>query len=114
MANSPAGSGGDDGGPAPHVDTESAFDDLLETEGTLLVDFYADWCGPCRMMAPTVEELAAEVDASVVKINVEELPTVARRYDVKSIPAFVVFDDGEESERLIGMQEKSDLRAALV
>lgn len=113
MANSPARSGDDDGTAVPHVETETAFEDLLQTEETLLVDFYADWCGPCRMMAPTVEELAAEVEATVVKIDVEELPPVAARFDVKSIPAFVVFEDGEETERLVGMQEKSDLRGAV-
>jgi thioredoxin 1 len=112
MANSPARSG-DDGTAAAHVETETAFDDLLDTEETLLVDFYADWCGPCRMMAPTVEELATEVAATVVKVDVEELPPVAARFDVKSIPAFVVFEDGAETERLVGMREKSDLRSAV-
>ena len=112
MANSPARSG-DDGTAAAHVETEAAFDDLLDTEATVLVDFYAEWCGPCKVMAPTVEELAAEVKATVVKVNVEELPPVAARYDVKSIPAFVVFEDGEATERLVGMQEKSDLRGAV-
>jgi len=112
MANSPARSGGD-GTTVSHIETEAAFDDLLETEKTLLVDFYAEWCGPCQMIAPTVEELAAEVAATVVKIDVDELPPVAARYDVKSIPAFVVFEDGEETDRLVGMQEKSDLRAAV-
>jgi thioredoxin 1 len=113
MANSPARPGDDVSGAATHVETEHAFDDLLETERTVLVDFYADWCGPCKMMAPTVEELASEVETTVVKINVEEVPPVAARYDVKSIPAFVVFEDGEETDRLVGMQEKSDLAAAI-
>jgi len=113
MANSPARSGDDASGAVAHVETEHVFEDLLETEGTLLVDFYAEWCGPCKMMAPIVEELAAEVDATVAKINVEELPPVAARYEVKSIPAFVVFEDGEETDRLVGMQEKSDLAAAI-
>jgi len=113
MADSPARPGDDVSGAATHVETERAFDELLETERTVLVDFYADWCGPCKMMAPTVEELATEVEATVVKINVEEVPPVAARYDVKSIPAFVVFEDGEETDRLVGMQEKSDLAAAI-
>jgi thioredoxin 1 len=113
MADSPVRSGGGDGTATLHVETEATFEDLLETEETLLVDFYADWCGPCRMMAPTVEELAAEIEATVVKIDVEELPPVAARFDVKSIPAFVVFEDGEETERLVGIQEKSDLRGAV-
>jgi len=113
MANSPARSGDDDGPAAPHVETETAFDDLLDTETTVLVDFYAEWCGPCQLMAPTVEELATEVEATVVKVDVEEIPSVAARYDVRSIPTFVVFEAGESTEQLVGMQEKRDLRAAV-
>jgi thioredoxin 1 len=113
MANSPARSGDDDGSAVAHVETEAAFEDLLETGGTLLVDFHAEWCGPCQMMASTVEELAAEVDATVAKVDVEEVPPLAAKYDVKSIPAFVVFEDGESTRRLVGMQEQSDLRGAI-
>lgn len=96
-----------------HVETEAAFEDVLETERTVLVDFYADWCGPCQMMAPVVAELAAEVEATVLKIDVEAVPSVAARYDVTAIPAFVVFEDGDVTDRLVGMQERSDLRTAV-
>jgi len=113
MADSPARTGNDSTTAARHVGSERAFDDLLATEGTLLVDFYADWCGPCRMMASTVEELAAEADATVAKVDVDELSPIAAEYEVRSIPAFVVFEDGEPTERLVGMQEKADLRAAI-
>lgn len=113
MANTPAQSGDDADTAVAPTETEKAFEALLGTEDTLLVDFYAEWCGPCQMMAPIVEELAADVDATVAKVDVEELPPLAAQYDVKSIPAFVVFDDGETTDRLIGMQEKGELRAAL-
>jgi len=113
MANSPARSGDDAGTAARHIESEGAFEDLLAAEGTVLVDFYADWCGPCQMMASTVEELAAEEEATIAKINVDELPSVAADHEVKSIPAFVVFEDGKPTDRLVGMQEKSDLRAVI-
>ncbi|WP_436930721.1 thioredoxin family protein [Halosimplex halobium] len=113
MADSPARTGDDTGTAARHVESERAFEDLLATEGTVLVDFYADWCGPCQMMASTVDELAAEADAAVAKVDVDELSPVAAEHDVRSIPAFVVFEDGEPTDRLVGVQEKADLRAAI-
>ncbi|ELZ21100.1 thioredoxin [Halosimplex carlsbadense 2-9-1] len=113
MADSPARRGDDTGTAARHVESERAFDDLLASEGTVLVDFYADWCGPCRMMESIVEELAAEEDTTVAKVDVDALSPVAARYEVKSIPAFVVFEGGEPTDRLVGMQELSDLRRAI-
>jgi len=98
---------------APHVDSVDAFEELTASDGTVLVDFYADWCGPCQLMAPTVDDLASESEATVVKLDVEAVPEVAATYDVQSIPAFVVFEDGTPTERLVGMQEKEALRAAI-
>jgi thioredoxin 1 len=112
MADRPARAGGDSGA-VHHVETESTFRELLSSGETVFVDFYAEWCGPCRMMESIVAELAAETDATVAKVDVDDLPPVAAEYDVRSIPAFVVFEDGEPVERLVGMQEKADLRDAL-
>ena len=95
------------------VSSEDEFDQLLGNEDRILVDFYADWCGPCKMMAPTVEELADESDVSVVKIDVETLPQIATRYDVSSIPTFITFADGEIQERLVGMHAKDVLAETL-
>ena len=103
----------DDTGAAPHVDSVDAFEKLTASDGTVLVDFYADWCGPCQLMAPTVDDLASESEATVVKLDVEAVPQVAAAYDVKSIPSFVVFEDGTPTERLVGMQEKEALRAVI-
>lgn len=98
---------------AEHIEDVETFEKLITSEDRVLVDFYADWCGPCQMMAPIVDELAAETDSPVVKIDVEQLPQIATRYDVHGIPAFIVFDNGEVTEHLIGVQEKETLAQSL-
>ena len=82
--------------------------------GTVLVDFYADWCGPCRMVAPVVEEIAGErSDISVGKVNVDESGELALRFGVASIPTLIVFKDGKEYRRIVGFRPKRDILAAL-
>jgi thioredoxin 1 len=112
MANSPVRS--DDGdGAADEIESTERFENLLAAESKVLVDFYAEWCGPCKMMASTVDELAAESDAAVVKVNVETLPYLAAEYEVQSIPAFVLIEDGTKTDHLVGLQEKDDLQSAI-
>jgi len=94
---------------AEEITDQEAFDRLIREERRVLVDFYADWCGPCQLMAETVEELAAECDAAVVKIDTEALPQVAHQYGVQSIPTFLVLDDGDVVDRLVGVQNKEAL-----
>ena len=78
--------------------------------GRALVDFYADWCGPCRMMAPILEAVAAEKeDLLVAKVNVDENADLASRYGVMSIPTLVVLEDGEEIKRIVGARPKEAL-----
>ena len=78
--------------------------------GRALVDFYADWCGPCRMMAPILEAVAAEKeDLLVAKVNVDENADLASRYGVMSIPTLVVLEDGEEIKRIVGARPKDAL-----
>jgi len=78
--------------------------------GRALVDFYADWCGPCRMMAPILEAVAAEKeDLLVAKVNVDENAELASRYGVMSIPTLVVLEDGEEIKRIVGARPKEAL-----
>ena len=86
---------------------------VLEATEPVFVDFFATWCGPCRMTAPIVEEIAQEMEgkASVYKIDVDEAPDVAQRYGIMSIPTFIVFKDGQPSKKTLGAQPKEALMA---
>ncbi|MCR9295225.1 MAG: thioredoxin [bacterium] len=100
---------------AKHVNSENFESLVLNADQPTIVDFYADWCGPCRMMNPVVEELARELAgmAQVVKVNVDEAPEVASRFGVQSIPTFVVLRDGKAKQQLVGVQSKQALKSAL-
>ena len=89
--------------------------EVLNSEQPVLIDFYADWCGPCKAMAPVVEELAKEYEgkAKVGKINTDENQDIAIEYSVMSIPTFIVFKDGKAVKKMIGMQDKRTLIAAI-
>ena len=83
--------------------------------GTALVDFYADWCGPCRMVSPIVDEIAEERrDITVGKVNVDDENTLAMKYGVMSIPTLIVFQDGKEKARIVGARPKAAILAELV
>ena len=85
--------------------------EVLNSEKPVLVDFFADWCGPCKMMAPVIEELADELDgkAKVGKINVDENSDIAVEYNVMSIPTLIVFKNGKEDKRFVGLRDKEEL-----
>ena len=89
---------------------ENFEQEVLQAEKPVLVDFYADWCGPCKMMAPAVEELANEQDDVIVgKLNVDFAPELARTYKVFSIPTLILFKNGEAVEKRVGVQSKAEL-----
>jgi thioredoxin 1 len=94
-----------------HIFTGKNFEaDVLRSDKPVLVDFWAPWCGPCRMMAPVIAEIAEEVSSiKVGKINVDEEPDLAARYNVMSIPTFILFKDGAEAKRGVGGQTKEEL-----
>ena len=91
--------------------TEENFEsEVLQSDKTVLIDFYADWCGPCKVLSPIVEEFASEnPDIKVVKVNVDEAQNLAINYEVMSIPTLVVIKDGKEVNRRIGVINKTDL-----
>ena len=90
--------------------TDSNFDDETKT-GVVLVDFWAEWCGPCRRLAPTVEALAGEYDgrATVAKLNVDENPSVPSRFMIRGIPTLLLFKNGELAETMVGLAAKEDI-----
>jgi len=92
--------------------TDSTFDEVVSRSDTpVLVDFWADWCGPCKMIAPILEEIAAEKTGSlrVVKLNVDDNVATARRFEVMSIPTLILFRGGEARVRIVGAKGKAAL-----
>ena len=90
--------------------TNDNIEELLNSGRTLLIDFYADWCGPCRMVAPIVDQIAEEKpDIAVGKINIDEQPELAEKYGVMSIPTLIVIKDGEVVNKGTGVQPKGKL-----
>ncbi|WP_253738629.1 thioredoxin [Halohasta salina] len=96
-----------------HVEDEDHFEELVDSHGLVLVDYYADWCGPCKMLEPTVEEIADETDAAVLKVDIDELQAFASSKGIRSVPTLEFYHNGESVDRVIGVQEKDDLIDAL-
>jgi thioredoxin 1 len=92
--------------------TDTTFDEEIgASDEPVIVDFWAEWCGPCKMIAPILEEIATEQAGKVrvAKLNVDDNPNAARRYEVMSIPTLIVFRDGQPAKRLIGAKGKGQL-----
>jgi thioredoxin 1 len=97
-----------------HANEDNFAELVLNSDVPVLVDFYADWCGPCRMVAPVLEELARETtNARIVKVNVDESPGLASRYGISSIPNLKVFQGGQVVDEQVGMANKAQLKQLL-
>jgi thioredoxin 1 len=96
---------------AIHLSEQNYDEALLAAEGLVMVDFWAEWCGPCRMIAPVLEEIAeaADGDVTLMKVNVDENSALAARYDIRSIPTILFIKDGEIVDRVVGAAPRATL-----
>jgi len=109
-----SGSSADESPSEPvHVDGVEAFQDVVNGDGVVLVDFYADWCGPCKQLEPIVESVAAGTDATVAKVDIDANQGLATQYGVRSVPTLLLFADGEAVEQLVGLQQEPQLRSLI-
>ena len=94
------------------ITSQNFEEEVLKSEKPVLIDFWATWCGPCMRQGPIVEELAAE-GYTVGKVNVDEEPGLAQQFQVMSIPTLIIFKDGKEAKRLVGLTPKDTLKALM-
>ncbi|WP_136686585.1 thioredoxin [Halorhabdus amylolytica] len=90
-----------------HVESSDEFNSIVEDYDVVFVDFYADWCGPCKMLEPIVEDLAEETDAAVAKVDVDAHQQLASQFQVRGVPTTVLFAGGEVAEQVVGVRDKS-------
>jgi thioredoxin 1 len=96
-----------------YVDGQSHLEEIVEDNDVVLTDFYADWCGPCQMLEPTVETLASETDAAVAKVDVDSNQQLAAGYGVQGVPTLILFANGEQVEEIVGLQGEDQLRTLI-
>lgn len=93
-----------------NVNLDNFEEEVLKADKTVLVDFWAEWCGPCKMLSPIVDDISEErEDIKVCKVNIDDCPDLAIKYKVMSIPTLVVFKQGEVFDKMIGAQPKSEI-----
>ncbi|MGL6154231.1 MAG: thioredoxin [Cetobacterium sp.] len=96
------------------LDMNNFKQEVLEAKGVVLVDFWADWCGPCKMLGPILDELSMELkNIKIAKVNVDESGELAGEYGIRSIPTMIVFKDGEKIDQMVGLKQKAELKELL-
>ena len=93
--------------------SDQEFQAEVESGGTVLVDFWAPWCGPCKMIAPELEKLDGEVSIKIAKVNVDDNPESASRFGVMSIPTLILFKDGQPVDKVVGFKSKDELKSVI-
>lgn len=91
------------------LDNTTFSQEVKEKNGVVLVDFWADWCGPCKMLAPILDQVSLETTASICKVNVDEAPELAGEFGIRSIPTMIIFKDGEIVDKIVGLTQKEEL-----
>ena len=93
-----------------HINDRDEFNEAIK-EGTVLVDFFATWCGPCKMLSPVLEELSEENGVTIIKVDVDEASTLAAMYGIQAVPTLMLFKDGQRVDTRMGYQNKNQLLA---
>ena len=89
---------------------DSEYKDMIKKEKKVVIDCYADWCGPCRMLSPVIDSLSEEyTDVKFYKLNVDEAKIITKDYEIMSIPTLLIFEDGKLKEKVVGLKSKSEL-----
>ena len=97
-----------------HVNSEN-FEEEINSNKVTLVDFFATWCGPCKMLGPVLEQVADDVkgEANIVKLDIDQSLDLAKQFGVMSVPTMIIFKDGKEADRIVGLRQKSQIIEAL-
>ena len=95
------------------IESEAHFEEVVSEYDVVLADFYADWCGPCKMLEPVLETLARETDAVIAKVNVDDHQILASRMGVQGVPTLLLYADGAQVERVVGVQPADQLAALI-
>lgn len=96
-----------------HLNDSNFEAEVLNFEGVVLVDFWASWCGPCKMLGPILDELSSEITQKIAKVNVDEVEKLAQKYKIRSIPTMIIFKNGQIVDTLVGSMQKTVLKDKL-